>query len=158
VAATRRLVAIFYADVAGYSRLTGADEEGAHRRVMAVLDRVAESITAAGGDVLRYTGDAILAVFPSVVLAVDSSAAIQTDIAEHNAGVAQDERVQLRVGINVGDVIEDRGVWKPTSLSRRGASQPRAWTRTTTSCVGKSSGKAGATTTCHRPSWSSSTR
>ena len=106
---TRRLVAIFYADVAGYSRLTGADEEGTHRRVMALLDDVTDKIKSSGGDVLRYAGDAILAVFPSVVLAVDTSASIQTTIAECNADVPKDERVQIRIGINVGDVIEDRG-------------------------------------------------
>ena len=106
---TRRLVAIFYADVAGYSRLTGVDEEGTHRRVMALLDEVTERIRASGGEVLRYAGDAILAVFPSVVLAVDTSASIQTDIAKRNTGVPEDEQVQIRIGINVGDVIEDRG-------------------------------------------------
>lgn len=107
--ATRRLVAIFYADVAGYSRLTGADEEGTHRRVMALLDEVTERIKVSGGEVLRYAGDAILAVFPSVVLAVDTSASIQTDIAKHNTDIPEDEQVQIRIGINVGDVIEDRG-------------------------------------------------
>ncbi len=105
----RRLVAIFYADVAGYSRLTGADEEGTHRRVMAVLDDVSAAIRNSGGTVLRYAGDAILAVFPSVVLAVDTSTAIQSELAAGQAGAAEDERVAIRIGINLGDVIEDRG-------------------------------------------------
>ena len=75
---TRRLVAIFYADVAGYSRLTGADEEGTHRRVMAVLDRVTESITAAGGDadfdpfVLGQTG--LRSAIPAWIVAELSTA------------------------------------------------------------------------------------
>ncbi len=107
--ATRRLVAIFYADVAGYSRLTGTDEEGTHRRVMALLDDATARIGAAGGTVLRYAGDAILATFPSVVLAVETSAAIQTALAEGQAEVADDARVAIRIGIHPGDVIEDRG-------------------------------------------------
>jgi adenylate cyclase len=107
--ATRRLVAIFYADVAGYSRLTGADEEGSHRRVMAVLDDVTARIADGGGEVLRYAGDAVLAVFPSVVRAVETSAAIQTALAERDPDLTEDQRVLIRIGINLGDVIEDRG-------------------------------------------------
>ena len=106
---TRRLTTVFYADVTGYSRLTGADEEGSHQRVMAVLDDVTARITDAGGEVLRYAGDAVLAVFPSVVLAVETSAAIQTSLAERAADLAEDQRVLIRIGINLGDVIEDRG-------------------------------------------------
>jgi len=105
----RRLVAIFYADVAGYSRLTGVDEEGTHRRVMAVLDDVSAAIRNSGGTVLRYAGDAILAVFPSVVLAVDTSTAIQSELAARQDTLGEDERVAIRIGINLGDVIEDRG-------------------------------------------------
>ena len=106
---TRRLVAIFYPDVAGYSRMTGDDEVGSHRRVMAVLDDVAERITAADGEVLRYAGDAILATFPSVVLAVDSAVEIQKMLAEQHAGMLEDQQVRLHIGINLDDVIEDRG-------------------------------------------------
>ncbi len=82
---TRRLTTIFYADVAGYRRLTGADEVGAHQRVMAMLDDVTARISAAGGTVLRYADDAILATFPSVVLAVDTAAEIQNALADGNA-------------------------------------------------------------------------
>lgn len=92
---TRRLTTVFYADVAGYSRLTGADEAGSHQRVMAVLDDVTARITDAGGEVLRYAGDAVLAVFPSVVLAVETSAAIQTALAERAADLAEDQRVLI---------------------------------------------------------------
>lgn len=105
----RKLAAIFYADVAGYSRLTGRDEEGTHQRVMAMLDRATERIGKSGGTVLRYAGDAILATFPSVVDAVNTAAAIQVERAEANADVDSDDRVELRIGINLGDVIEDRG-------------------------------------------------
>ena len=62
----RKLTIIFYADVAGYSRLMGLDEEGSHRQVMAILDSAADTIRESGGEVLRYAGDAILATFSSV--------------------------------------------------------------------------------------------
>ena len=105
----RRLVAIFYADVAGYSRLTGADDVGTHQRIMAMLDDVTARIGAAGGTVLRYAGDAVLATFPSVVLAVDAAAAVQGGLAKDNADIPEGERINIRIGINLGDVIEDRG-------------------------------------------------
>jgi len=106
---TRKLITIFYADMAGYSRLTGQDEEGTHRRVMELLDAATETIRSTGGTVLRYAGDAILATFPSVVQAIDSSVEIQNNIGESNADVPEDDKVQIRIGINLGDVIEDRG-------------------------------------------------
>jgi adenylate cyclase len=105
----RKLTAIFYADVAGYSRLTGSDEEGSHRRVMAALDLTTETIEARGGAVLRYAGDAVLAEFRSVIAAIDASIAIQTQLQSQNQNIPQDRMVQLRIGINVGDVMEDRG-------------------------------------------------
>ncbi len=105
----RKLTAIFYADIAGYSRLTGENEEGTHRKVMEVLDYVSAAIKESGGTVLRYAGDAILAEFPSAVTAVRTSIAIQAELADRNAPVADDKKVQIRIGINIGDVIEDRG-------------------------------------------------
>lgn len=105
----RKLTAIFYADIAGYSRLTGENEEGTHRTVMEVLDYVSAAIKESGGTVLRYAGDAILAEFPSAVTAVRTSIAIQAELADRNAPVADDKKVQIRIGINIGDVIEDRG-------------------------------------------------
>ena len=107
--AKRTLTAIFYADVADYSRLTGLDEEGTHNRVMAMLDNVSQKISASGGTVLRYAGDAILATFPSVVQSVTTSIDIQEEVAVDNASFAEEARVQIRSGINLGDVIEDRG-------------------------------------------------
>ena len=108
-ALTRKLVAILYADVAGYSRLTGGDEEGTHRKVMAVLDYASEAIGSSGGTVLRYAGDAILAEYSSVIAAVKTSITIQSKLAGENASIADDEKVQIRIGINIGDVIQDRG-------------------------------------------------
>lgn len=106
---TRKLLAIFYADVAGYSRLTGADEVGTHHRVMEILDDVTQSLEASGGTVLRFAGDAILGTFPSVVQAVSSAVKIQSDLADRNESLAESDRVEIRIGINLGDVIEDRG-------------------------------------------------
>jgi adenylate cyclase len=105
----RTLTTIFYADVADYSLHTGLDEEGTHSRVMAMLDNVSQKISASGGTVLRYAGDAILATFPSVVQAVTVSMDIQSGLAVDNASVAEESRVQIRIGVNLGDVIEDRG-------------------------------------------------
>lgn len=105
----RKLTIIFYADVAGYSRLMGLDEDGSHRRVMAILDSATETIRESGGEVLRYAGDAILATFPSVVGAVETSVAIQERISAFNEGIVGDRHVQVRIGLNLGDVIEDRG-------------------------------------------------
>ena len=106
---SRKLAAILYADVAGYTYHTSMDEEGTHRRVMEMLDNVTSKINASGGTVLRYAGDAVLATFPSIVTAVDAGADIQTRIAHRNNDVADEERIQIRMGINLGDVIEDRG-------------------------------------------------
>ena len=105
----RKLTAILYTDVAGYSRLTGGDEEGTHRQVMEVLDYASQQISDSGGQVLRYAGDAILAEFSSAVGAVNSAIDIQHEMARKNQQVEDDKKVQIRIGINVGDVIEDRG-------------------------------------------------
>jgi adenylate cyclase len=105
----RKLTAILYADVAGYSRLTGDDEEGTHRRVMQLLDNVSSQITTVGGTVLRYAGDAILAEFSSTVSAVKAAVSIQAALLNQNAELSDDQKLQIRIGINIGDVIEDRG-------------------------------------------------
>jgi adenylate cyclase len=108
-AVSRKLTAILYADVVGYSRLTEADELGAHRRVMSALDFATESIKASGGTVLRYAGDAILAEFPSVVATANASVAIQNELHARNKDIPEKQRVSLRIGINLGEVLEDRG-------------------------------------------------
>jgi adenylate cyclase len=105
----RKLTAILYTDVAGYSRLTGGDEEGTHRQVMEVLDYASQQISKTGGKVLRYAGDAILAEFSSAVSAVNAAVDIQHEMARKNHQVDDDKKVQIRIGINIGDVIEDRG-------------------------------------------------
>jgi len=104
----RRLAAILAADVAGYSRLMGADEEGtlaalkAHRR--AVLD---PKITEHRGRIVKTTGDGLLVEFASVVDAVRCAVEIQRQMAERNAGVAAEQRIEFRIGLNVGDIIID---------------------------------------------------
>ena len=106
---TRKLTTILYADVVGYSRLTGNDELGTHRNVMDVLDYTHKTIEAEGGTVLRYAGDAILAEFSSVVSCVNAAVAVQTELARQNQGVSEKRKVLIRIGINLGEVIEDRG-------------------------------------------------
>ena len=108
--ATRRLAAILAADVAGYSRLMGADEEGtlarlnAHRR--ALLDpKIAEH----GGRIVKTTGDGLLAEFPSVVDAVRCAVEVQRGMAGRNVAVPAAERIEFRIGINLGDIIVEAG-------------------------------------------------
>jgi adenylate cyclase len=106
---TRKLAAIFYADVAGYSRLTEDDELGTHRKVMAALDLSASTITESNGTVLRYAGDAILAEFSSVTRAIEVAVEIQTMLIAQNLDLDDDKKVQIRIGINLGEVMTDRG-------------------------------------------------
>jgi len=106
----RRLVAVFAADVAGYSRLTGADEEGTYARLREHLQGlVAPNIAADRGAIVKNTGDGLLAEFDSVMDAVRCAVDIQRSMAERNADVPPDQRIEFRIGINVGDVIEDAG-------------------------------------------------
>ncbi len=108
-AVKRKLTTILYADVEGYSRLTGADELGTHRAVMDLLDTARRSIEQAGGTVLRYAGDAILAEFSSVVACVDAATGLQTGLHRRNREIPPAEQVRIRIGVNLGEVIEDRG-------------------------------------------------
>ena len=106
---TRKLAAIFYADVAGYSRLTGQDEEGTHRRVSAYLDAITEAIVEHNGVVLHFAGDAILADFATVSDALICAVNIQNDLDDRNGDLPADRKVQFRIGVNLGEVIVDRG-------------------------------------------------
>jgi adenylate cyclase len=106
--ATRRLAAILAADVAGYSRLMGADEEGtlerlkAHRREL-IDPKIAEH----HGRIVKTTGDGMLVEFGSVVDAVRCAIDVQQRMIERNAGEATGRRIQFRVGVNLGDIIID---------------------------------------------------
>jgi TolB-like protein/Flp pilus assembly protein TadD len=103
---TRRLVAIVAADVVGYSRLMGADEEGtlerlkAHRR-----DLIDPKISEHHGRVVKTTGDGLLVEFASAVDAVRCAVEIQRSMVERNTAVPQEQRIEFRVGIHVGDII-----------------------------------------------------
>lgn len=104
----RKLAAILYADVAGYSRLTGEDEEGTHRRLRASLDAITESIGKHGGTVMHFAGDAVLADFPSVVDGLLCALSIQRELAVRNENLPDTRKLQFRIGMNLGDVIFDR--------------------------------------------------
>jgi len=106
----RRLTAIFAADVAGYSRLTGMDEEGTHVRLKDHLRLLIDpKITAYRGRTVKNTGDGLLAEFSSVVDAMRCAVDVQRGMAERNSDVPPANRIEFRIGINVGDVIEDNG-------------------------------------------------
>jgi TolB-like protein/Tfp pilus assembly protein PilF len=106
MASTRRLAAILAADVAGYSRLMGADEEGTHERLQAHLrELVNPKIAEHRGRIVKNTGDGFLAEFPSVVDAVRCGVEVQRGMAERNVGIPASERIEFRIGINLGDVI-----------------------------------------------------
>lgn len=108
MAVTRKLAAIFYADVAGYSRLTGADEEGTHETLSSTLDSITAYIENFHGRVLHYAGDAILAEFSSVVSALSCAVEVQRDLETLNHNIPDDSKLQFRIGVNMGDVIVDR--------------------------------------------------
>jgi adenylate cyclase len=106
----RRLAAILAADVAGYSRLMGRDEAGTLARLKALRRELIDAEVAEHrGRIVKTAGDGILIEFPSVVEAVACALAVQQGIAEHNAETPADERIEFRVGINLGDVIVEEG-------------------------------------------------
>jgi adenylate cyclase len=103
---TRRLAAILAADVAGYSRLMGADEEGTLERLKALRHELVDpKIAEHRGRIVKTTGDGLLVEFASVVDAVRCAVEVQQAMPERNTGVGADNRIELRIGINLGDVI-----------------------------------------------------
>jgi len=104
----RRLTAILAADVAGYSLLMGADEEGTHERLQGHLrELVNPKIEEHRGRIVKNTGDGLLAEFPSVVGAVRCAVEVQGGMAERNEGTPPEKRIEFRIGINLGDVIAE---------------------------------------------------
>jgi len=101
----RKLAAILSADVVGYSRLMGLDEAGTHARLMASRGMIDRRITARGGRIVGTAGDSVLADFPSVVAALDAAVDIQRALHEENEPIAPEQRLEFRIGINLGDVI-----------------------------------------------------
>jgi adenylate cyclase len=104
----RRLAAILAADIAGYSRLMGVDEEGTLRQLKAHRKELIDpKITEHRGRIVKTTGDGMLVEFVSVVDAVRCAVDIQRNMVERNAEVPTETRIQFRIGINVGDIISD---------------------------------------------------
>ena len=105
---TRRLAAIIAADVAGYSRLMGADEEGTLAELKAIRRELSDpKVREHRGRIVNTTGDGLLIEFASVVDAVRCAVDVQRAMAERNADVPSDRRIELRMGINLGDIIKD---------------------------------------------------
>ena len=105
----RKLAAVLFADVQGYTRLIGQDEDAAHRETASCLGLFHEKIDAFGGRVVRAIGDGALVELQSAIEAVKFAVEMQKTIAERNLEMPVENRVEFRMGINVGDVIQDQG-------------------------------------------------
>src|SRR5258707_2849742 len=102
----RRLAAILAADVAGYSRLMGVDEEGTHARLKAHLRELIDpKVAEHHGRIVKTTGDGALVEFASAVDATRCAVEIQRAMAGRNAAIPEDRRIEFRIGINVGEII-----------------------------------------------------
>src|SRR5215468_10471544 len=105
---SRKLAAILAADVVGFSRLAGADEDRTLARLRALRsDLIDPTIAVHNGRVIKRTGDGILIEFRSVVDAVNFAVEVQNGMVERNAGLPEDRRIMFRVGIHTGDVVEE---------------------------------------------------
>src|SRR6059058_4637098 len=108
MAEQRKLAAILAADVVGFSRLTGTDEERTLARLRALRsDLIDPTIAVHNGRVVKRTGDGALVEFRSVVDAVRCAIEVQNAMVERNAGVPLDRRIEFRIGIHIGDVVEE---------------------------------------------------
>src|ERR1700723_1618942 len=108
MAETRKIAAILVADVVGYSRLAGADEEGTLARLRALRsDLIDPAVAAHHGRVVERTGDGLIAEFRSVVEAVRCAIAMQNGLIERNVDVADGHRIDFRIGLHLGDVVEE---------------------------------------------------
>src|SRR5271155_2766848 len=105
---TRKLAAILVADVVGYSRLAGADEDRILARLRALRsDLIDPTIAAHHGRIVKRTGDGSIAEFRSVVDAVRCAIEVQAGMIERNAGLSPERRIEFRVGVHLGDVVEE---------------------------------------------------
>ena len=108
MAETRKIAAILVADVVGYSRLTGVDEEGTLARLRALRsDLIDPAIATHRGRIVKRTGDGLLVEFRSVVDAVRYAIEVQNGMVERNAGLPPERRIEFRIGIHLGDVVEE---------------------------------------------------
>src|ERR1700720_3209374 len=104
----RKLAAILAADVVGFSRLTGSDEEGTLARLRTLWsDLIAPTIAVHNGRVVKRTGDGTIVEFRSVVDAVRCAIEMQNGMIERNAGLPPERRIEFRIGIHLGDVVEE---------------------------------------------------
>src|SRR5246127_4371266 len=103
----RRLAAIVCADIAGYSRMMGADEAGTHASFKAHRSAIYPIILNHGGRLVKNTGDGFLLEFPSIVGAIEAAMAMQTVMAERNHHLPADRAMHFRMGVHMGDVITD---------------------------------------------------
>src|SRR5215470_1195375 len=102
----RKLAAILAADVAGYSRLVGLDEEGTLARLRALRRELIDpTIASHRGRIVKTTGDGLLVEFPSVVDAVRCAVSVQRATAERETALPQDRRIEFRIGVNLGDIV-----------------------------------------------------
>ena len=110
MAVTRRLAVILAADVAGYSRLIGADEEGTLASLKAVRVEVIDpAVAPQNGRIVKTTGDGLLVEFVSTIDALRCAGAVQARMAERNTALAPDRRIELRIGIHQGDIVAEDG-------------------------------------------------
>jgi adenylate cyclase len=104
----RKIAAILAADVVGFSRLTGVDEDRTLARLRALRSDVIDpTIAVHHGRVVKRTGDGLIVEFRSVVDAMRCAIEVQSAMSECNAGVAPDKRIELRIGVHLGDVVEE---------------------------------------------------
>src|SRR5256885_7019733 len=105
---TRRLAAILIADVVGYTRLMERDDTGTFARLRSIRDELVDpAIVSHDGRVVKTAGDGLLAEFPSALAALRASVQIQREMAKRNADIAADERIDYRIGVNLGDILID---------------------------------------------------
>src|ERR1700690_4168183 len=105
---TRKIAAILVADVVGYSRLAGADEDRTLARLRALRsDLIDPTIAVRNGRVVKRTGDGLIVEFRSVVDAARGAIEAQNGMAVRNTGLPQDQRIDFRIGIHLGDVVEE---------------------------------------------------
>ena len=125
--ATRRLAAILAADVAGYSRLIGDDEEGTLNQLRSIrADVIDPKISEHRGRVVKTTGDGLLVEFTSVVDALRCASEIQTAMAEGNAKITADKRIEFRIGVHQGDIVVEDGDILGDGTSYHSGKQKRA--------------------------------
>ena len=130
---TRKLAAILVSDVAGYSRLAGADEDRTLARLRTLRsDLIDPIISVHHGRVVKRTGDGSIIEFRSVVDAVRCAVEVQTAMIERNAGVPPGKRIEFRVGVHLGDVVEESDGDLMGDGVKRGSPSPEGFASPTT--------------------------